>query len=226
MDKYRILCRTCKHGYERNDWLCAGKCYECGVHNRNYEPKEDKELVINIDTKAYAQSVFRTPKEANEALAQKYGNGKDYNKMNLNKNISVNIGGKYFRPISVDAQFNKFEYPRYNIEVEVNPMFMIAETSNPNTLIKNVIFNPPATIVFWADNSKTVVKTQDEEFDPEKGLAMAFFKKSFGNKGNYFNEIKKWTEPYYEKQLELTKVLVEAILESQKAKSDDECQTK
>ena len=66
--------------------------------------------------------------------------------------------------------------------------------------IKNVIFNEPATIVFWADGTKTVVKCQEGDvFDPEKGLAMAFMKKVLGNKGNYFNEIKKWVpEEYYE----------------------------
>lgn len=64
--------------------------------------------------------------------------------------------------------------------------------------IKKVIFNPPATIVFWSDGTKTVVKAQnDEPFDPEKGITMAITKKFFGNKGKYFNEIKKWTEPYY-----------------------------
>ena len=60
--------------------------------------------------------------------------------------------------------------------------------------IKKVIFNEPATIVFWGDDTKTVVKTQNGEiFDPEKGLAMAIAKKALGNKGNYFNKIKKWT---------------------------------
>lgn len=62
--------------------------------------------------------------------------------------------------------------------------------------IKDVIFNDPATIVFWTDGTKTVVKAQNEDFDPEKGLAMAFFKKMHGNKGHYFEEIKKWTEKY------------------------------
>ena len=66
--------------------------------------------------------------------------------------------------------------------------------------ITNVIFNNPATIVFWSDGTKTVVKAQDENFDPEKGLAMAIAKKALGNKGNYFNEIKKWVEPYEEIQ--------------------------
>lgn len=59
--------------------------------------------------------------------------------------------------------------------------------------IKNVIFNDPATIVFWEDGTKTVVKCQDgDKFDPEKGLAMAIVKKAYGNKGNYCNKLKKW----------------------------------
>lgn len=58
--------------------------------------------------------------------------------------------------------------------------------------IKNVVFNPPATIVFWADNTKTVVKAENEDFDPEKGLAMAIAKKALGNKGNYYEVFKKW----------------------------------
>lgn len=74
--------------------------------------------------------------------------------------------------------------------------------NNPNygiPRIKNVIFNEPATIVFWADGTKTVVKCQEGDiFDPEKGLTMAITKKALGNKGNYCNEIKKWCEPWHE----------------------------
>ena len=69
--------------------------------------------------------------------------------------------------------------------------------------IKNVIFNDPATIVFWTDGTKTVVKCQEgDEFDPEKGLTMAIAKKVYSNKGSYCNVIKKWCEPYHEKQKE------------------------
>jgi hypothetical protein len=64
--------------------------------------------------------------------------------------------------------------------------------------IKDVIFNEPATIVFWTDGTKTVVKAGfGEQFDPEKGLAMAIAKKHFGNEGNYYNNIKKWTNEYH-----------------------------
>lgn len=58
--------------------------------------------------------------------------------------------------------------------------------------IKNVIFNDPATIVFWDDGTKTVVKAQNEPFDPEKGLSMAITKYFFDNKGYYCDVFKKW----------------------------------
>ena len=58
--------------------------------------------------------------------------------------------------------------------------------------IKNVKFNPPATIVFWTDNTKTVVKCNGEDYDPEKGLAMCISKKMLGDRGNYYEVFKKW----------------------------------
>lgn len=61
--------------------------------------------------------------------------------------------------------------------------------------IEKVIFNNPATIVFWSDNTKTVVKCGDEKFDPEKGLAMAISKKFLGtnkSNSNYYDIFKKW----------------------------------
>ena len=62
--------------------------------------------------------------------------------------------------------------------------------------IKNVIYNGPATIVIWADDTKTIVKAQSGELvDYEKGLAMAIAKKALGNQGNYYDTFKKW--PYH-----------------------------
>lgn len=59
--------------------------------------------------------------------------------------------------------------------------------------IKRVIFNPPATIVFWSDGEKTVVKcSKNESFDPEKGLAMAIVKRTQGNCEDYYKYISKW----------------------------------
>ena len=58
--------------------------------------------------------------------------------------------------------------------------------------IVNVIFNDPATIIIWADGTKTVVKCKGEYYDQEKGFAMAIAKKALGNLGNYYETFKKW----------------------------------
>lgn len=78
--------------------------------------------------------------------------------------------------------------------------------------IKNVIFNPPATIVFWTDGSKTVVKCNaKEEFDPEKGMAMAIAKRCANNSNDFYKEIKKWVEKSGYKQVDDMKALVKEI---------------
>lgn len=67
--------------------------------------------------------------------------------------------------------------------------FMIGEavrngmkTFTPDS-IKKVIYNDPATIIFWSDGTKTVVKCmEDEDYDPEKGFMAAVTKKVFGDK--------------------------------------------
>lgn len=73
-----------------------------------------------------------------------------------------------------------------------------ATKDHDQTFVERVIFNPPATIVFWQDGTKTVVKCQgDDEYSPEHGLAMCICKKFFGNKGN-FNDVFKKHCPLYE----------------------------
>lgn len=78
---------------------------------------------------------------------------------------------------------------------------MLAETKNTAQLkaehhcpdIVRVIFQEPATIVFWKDGSKTVVKVQKgEKYDPEKGLAMAYVKRLLGNCYIYYDVFKKF----------------------------------
>ena len=47
--------------------------------------------------------------------------------------------------------------------------------------LSKVIFNDPATVLFWKDGSKTVVKCMEgEEFDPYYGFCAAVCKKIFG----------------------------------------------
>lgn len=58
--------------------------------------------------------------------------------------------------------------------------------------IKKVILHNPATIVFWYDGTKTVVKCQDGDvYSPEVGIAMCYMKKALGNKSNFNNTFKK-----------------------------------
>ena len=61
--------------------------------------------------------------------------------------------------------------------------------------IERVIFNNPATIVFWEDGTKTVVKRQKgDRWDREKGIAMAIAKKLYGNTGKYYDILKEHLE--------------------------------
>ena len=45
---------------------------------------------------------------------------------------------------------------------------------------RKIIHNPPATIVIWMDDTKTVVKAHNEAYDAEKGVAMAYLKRWLG----------------------------------------------
>lgn len=101
---------------------------------------------------------------------------------------------------------------RYNISgKEYNKMYK-EKTPRQKALIfvKKVIFNPPYTIVFWDDEIKTIVKCgENEQYDPEKGLAMAMAKRLFGNHGYYYDVFKKWL--LKDKPLALEKKLVLGI---------------
>jgi hypothetical protein len=60
--------------------------------------------------------------------------------------------------------------------------------------IKKVIFNNPATIVYWEDGTKTVVKVAEGDvFDEEAGVAMAHMRKIYGNRKNFKHKLKAWT---------------------------------
>ena len=58
--------------------------------------------------------------------------------------------------------------------------------------IKKVIYNPPATVVMWADGTKTVVKcSEDDAYDKLTGFLLCVMKKFCG--GSRFNDIiRKW----------------------------------
>lgn len=67
------------------------------------------------------------------------------------------------------------------VRLRVNPRATAIRTGRATPL--RVIRNGPATIVFWKDGTKTVVKCHDEDYDPEKGIAMALARKLWGRCG-------------------------------------------
>lgn len=99
-----------------------------------------------------------------------------------------------FKPIDIDITLSP--YPTIGKKKEVKKpvdSFETKQSTNRRVKIRDVIFSDPATVVFWDDNTKTVVKTQGgEKYDKEKGLAMAIIKKITGNTGSYYNIFKEW----------------------------------
>ena len=182
----REYCKGCI-----SDELTCKKCID-GCNRKPAAFKDEKEVAKSIKKRDYIPYNFSSCM-----------------KESIMKNIDWRVQEVEFE------QKSDYDYPRLKALVEgtihkvpypLNPTIirdrMEAQLNDLDTFgpkipkIKDVIFNPPATIVFWTDGSKTVVKAENELFDPEKGLAMAFLKKSLGNKGNYFNEVKKWTEKF------------------------------
>jgi len=84
------------------------------------------------------------------------------------------------------AAIESLSKPFYDVNVNFNfPL------SLPN--IQRMLYQNPATVVFWSDGTKTVVKCQPgDTYSAETGLATAICKKAYGNK-NHFNKVfAKW----------------------------------
>ena len=105
-----------------------------------------------------------TKEKSNHGLREEY-NGFNV-KLSDNNIWRVGFGGEY----------TILDRPNYKIDI-------------PD--IKKVISHPPATIIYWCDDTKTVVKCKEtDEYDIEKGIALCFMKRVLGNKGNYNNILK------------------------------------
>lgn len=119
---------------------------------------------------------------------------------------SLTSGYIYMNPIEKSNSINdtlnnafgpslKKEKEDNNMKTKVDYDQMYAKKTQKQkamSKIKKVVFNNPATIVLWSDGTKTIVRSENESFDPEKGLAMAIAKKHFGNEGYYYDIFKKW----------------------------------
>ena len=100
----------------------------------------------------------------------------------------LNKGDTIFAPWS----FKLYEHNTLSEEMlayckaDVRATMEVFNTMNgiePKIRVKKLIFDYPATIVYWYDGTKTVVKCREgETFDKETGLAMAICKKLIGDK--------------------------------------------
>ena len=70
--------------------------------------------------------------------------------------------------------------------------------NNPDAIsrnIKRVIFNDPATIVFWKDGTKTVAKCcENDTYNKEVGLMACIIKYLTGNNGRWNEIMKRWVK--------------------------------
>ena len=108
-------------------------------------------------------------------------------------------------------RFKGYDIPQYWITIDQfgDPYYITIRWEEPEFIkffssipwdparlpdIKKVIYNNPATIIFWSDHTKTVVQCQKgDDYDPEKGLAMAIAKKALGNTSRKLNDVlHKW----------------------------------
>lgn len=135
----------------------------------------------DVDISRCACGSYRGLSPKDEEIKRGYNEYRDYYKHDVDKQYLI-VGRGAAKSIEMYKQILN---ARYGIGTDR----MLPE-------IADVIFSGPATIVQWKDGTKTVVKCgEGENFDPEKGLVMAITKKALGNKGNYYETIKKWMHP-------------------------------
>lgn len=85
---------------------------------------------------------------------------------------------------------------------------------------KQVIFNPPATIVYWQDGDKTVVRCNNDEFSEESGFAMACMRKIYGTRANFKAQFKDAYRPQEKKSITKKEINASPVEDKQSDKKD------
>lgn len=115
-----------------------------------------------------------------------FGNPSGYPGAALLKEEEGDISGGIIKPIEAlelvesDAGIREKEELRKEILSKMATI-KVAETKNFYSLnVSKIIFNPPATIVFWEDGTKTVAKcSAEDEFSEYYGFLAALGKKVY-----------------------------------------------
>ena len=98
--------------------------------------------------------------------------------------------GDHFDFFGLDLVVNSVEtfvdYLNQDTNVQIDARVVNKSRKYPTQVnpfnIKRVIFNGPATIVFWNDGTKTVVKCAEEEiYNKRTAIMWAIMKKAYGN---------------------------------------------
>lgn len=85
--------------------------------------------------------------------------------------------------------------------------------------IDHVVFNGPATIIFWQDGSKTVLKCHEgDEYSAVTGFALCMLKGILGNQG-YHDLCEHWLDDVYAVDEERKKIS-NKIIEDTKPKTE------
>lgn len=108
----------------------------------------------------------------------------------------------YGKPTPWDMSNPILDYIKYDTDITTQMYAYLSEKRGERNTpmatpqkpkVKRAIFNNPATIIYWTDGTKTVVKCQEgDTYDKEKGFVMAYLKKLLGNDNTFNKEINKW----------------------------------
>lgn len=168
--------------------------YECDDLNRTFKAKCLNGTVC-VYHNVVGISILEEPCKACFTVKIRYDLMKKTTKDIIKEIAKEVVEGKWGYGAERKHRLEEAGFDYNEVQSEAN-QFMYYCSTKPESKIKNVIFNDPATIVFWSDGTKTVVKCGENDiYDPEKGLAMAVSKKYLGtNKShsNYMDEFKRW----------------------------------
>ena len=100
--------------------------------------------------------------------------------------IPVKAGTEYLNTLykqRAESLFGSIDPKKYSIEYKGDfiggPYIQVPQ-------IQQVLSHDPATIIFWKDGTKTVVKAHDgDEYDIEKGILYGIIRKVYGEGRNY-----------------------------------------
>lgn len=92
---------------------------------------------------------------------------------------------------------------------EIQKIEKFPDTVSESIGIKKVIFNDPATIVFWNDGTKTVVKCKEGDlFTYEMGIYAATLKKIFGaTYGQYKKDVNHIIDEEITSEMEIMEIM-------------------